>query len=220
LPISPLIRMQRFRRLDHMPLSATSLGDRGDDFFDTDNGYADVAARRLRRSGSQEIREVGMSSHTSQRPTNPALARLGAFVGTWQIEASVGGQTVGGTAHTTFAWLEDGAFLVQHADAEPDQSLPEDWAANSPFPVTTITGLDDATGTYTQLFADARGVFRVYHMTLQDGVWRIWREAPGFHQRFEAVFDDDGATITGRWEMSQDGTHWSPDFDVTYTKTD
>jgi hypothetical protein len=161
-----------------------------------------------------------VSSHTSQRPTNPAVSRLGALVGAWQMSATVGGQDIGGTAHTTFAWLEDGAFLVQHADAELDPSVPDEWAANSPVPVTTITGLDDAAGTYSQLYADGRGVFRIYQMTFEDGVWRLWREAPGFHQRFEAIFSDDGATITGRWESSRDGTEWSPDFEVTYTRSD
>ncbi len=34
--------------------------------------------------------------------------------------------------------------------------MSDEWAANSPFPVTTITGLDDTTGTYSQVFADAR----------------------------------------------------------------
>jgi hypothetical protein len=90
--------------------------------------------------------------------------------------------------------------------------------ANSPFPLATIIGLDDSTERFTMLYADARGVFRVYQMTLSDGVWKVWREAPGFHQRFTGTFSDDGATITAYWEGSRDGSNWEHDFDLTYTK--
>jgi len=69
------------------------------------------------------------------------------------------------------------------------------------------------------LCADARGVCRVYQMSLEDGVWKIWGQAgPGFYQRFEGSFSDDGTRITARWEGSKDGKSWTPDFSVTYTK--
>lgn len=154
-----------------------------------------------------------------QQPTlNHALKRLNALVGEWEMQASVGGQPMG-RGRTVFAWREGGAFLVQHADAEPAlPSTPPEWVANAPFPLTTIFGLDDATERGSMLYADARGVLRVYQMSLSDGVWKMWREAPGFFQRFTSAFSDDGKTITGRWEGSVDGAHWDPDFDVTYTK--
>jgi hypothetical protein len=146
------------------------------------------------------------------------LSPLEPFVGTWQLQASVGGEALGGTAHTTFGWLEDRAFLAQHANAEVDESWPEEWVANSPFPTTTIVGLDDADGSYTQLYADGRGVHRVYRMTFDGRVWKVWREAPGFNQRFTGTFSDDGTVITAAWEMSEDGETWTTDFEVTYTK--
>jgi hypothetical protein len=68
------------------------------------------------------------------------------------------------------------------------------------------------------LYADSRRVSRVYEMTLEDGVWRTWRAAPGFHQRFEGTFSPDGATITAAWEMSEDGTTGTKDFDITYRR--
>ena len=55
-------------------------------------------------------------------------------------------------------------------------------------------------------------------MSLEDGHWEIWREAPRFHQRFTGDFQDDGRTIKGRWEASEDGSTWEYDFDVTYSK--
>jgi hypothetical protein len=48
---------------------------------------------------------------------NPALAQFAAFVGEWQWQAAVGGQPIG-RGRTVFAWLERGAFLVEHSDAE------------------------------------------------------------------------------------------------------
>jgi hypothetical protein len=51
---------------------------------------------------------------------------------------------------------------------------------------------------FYMLYADARGVFRVYRMSLSDGVWKIGRDAPGFFQRFTGTFSADGNTITAR----------------------
>ncbi len=147
----------------------------------------------------------------------PPVERLGVFVGEWTMRAAVGGQEVG-RGRTEFRWIEGGAFLVQHAQAEPTESAPAEWEANSPFPLTTIIGLDDTTEHLCMLYADSRGVFRLYQMSVSDGVWRLWREAPGFFQRFAGTFGDDGNTIAGRWETSDDGTDWVPDFDVTYAK--
>jgi hypothetical protein len=153
-----------------------------------------------------------------QQPTrHPALKRLDALVGEWELASSVRGQPMG-RGRTAFEWLEGDAFLIQHADAEPSDDAPTEWVVNSPMPLTTIIGLDDSTERFCMLYADARAVFRVYQMSLSDGVWRAWRDAPGFFQRFTGTFSDDGKTITGRWEISRDGSSWEYDFDLTYTK--
>ena len=46
----------------------------------------------------------------------------------------------------------------------------------------------------------------------------MWRDTPGFSQRFEGNVSADGRTITAYWEKSFDGSQWEHDFDVTYTK--
>ncbi len=68
------------------------------------------------------------------------------------------------------------------------------------------------------LYADGRGVTRVYLSTLVGDTWTIRRAAPGFHQRYTGTFSDDRRTVTGRWEASPDGSTWTTDFDLTYTK--
>jgi hypothetical protein len=68
------------------------------------------------------------------------------------------------------------------------------------------------------LYFDSRAVSRIYQMSLSDGVWKLWREAPSFSQRFTGTFSDDGRIIRDRWEKSTDGSQWEHDFDLTYTK--
>jgi hypothetical protein len=157
------------------------------------------------------------NDHMQSNPT-PALRRLDALVGEWKVEISAGGQVMdGGTS--TFEWLEGGSFLAQRDVAAPfPPDAPPEWEANAPKHTTQIIGLDDASDTFYMLYADSRSVFRVYRMSLTDGVWKIWRDVPGFYQRFTGTFSDDGNTITGQYEFSSDGTNWSKDFDLTYRK--
>ncbi len=77
---------------------------------------------------------------------------------------------------------------------------------------------DEAATNYTVLYYDARSVSRVYAMSFLEHVWKMWRESPGFWQRFEGTVSQNGQTITACWEKSSDGTTWEHDFDVTYTK--
>ena len=81
-----------------------------------------------------------------------------------------------------------------------------------------IIGPDDAAETYCVLHYDSRGVSRIYQMSLSDGVWKVWRDFPGFSQRFIGTFSEDGNTITAAWEKSVDRSNWEHDFDLTYTK--
>jgi hypothetical protein len=83
---------------------------------------------------------------------------------------------------------------------------------------TWIVVGDDSSETYTALYHDSRGVARVYRMSFGAGGWRLWRDAPGFCQRFSATVADDGTTIRGAWEKSADGSNWEHDFDILYTR--
>jgi hypothetical protein len=147
---------------------------------------------------------------------NPALARLDVLIGRWTVRPKVDGL---GDAWTEFTWQDNGLFLRQFSDAPPPaDTAPEAWQANSPFPVTSLIGLDDATDEFTMLYADGRGVHRAYRMTFADGDWKIWRNAPEFHQRFFGTLSADGNTVDTRWEFSRDGTMWDLDFEMTYLR--
>jgi hypothetical protein len=81
-----------------------------------------------------------------------------------------------------------------------------------------LIGRDESTPNYSVLYYDNRKVSRVYEMSFSDGAWKMWRNSPGFSQRFEGKFSKDGNTITARWEKSSDGSTWEHDFDVVYTR--
>ncbi|MGP4088094.1 hypothetical protein [Streptomyces sp. KR55] len=150
-----------------------------------------------------------------RQPTpHSALRQLDVLVGEWDMWVGHDG----GPVRTEIAWLEGGVFLVQRADVGPGSALPAEWGAHAPFPTATVTGYDETAGDFTTLYADGRGVARTYRTSLSDGVWKQWRAAPDFHQRFTGTFSDGGNTITGGWEQSRDGELWTPDFDVTYTR--
>jgi hypothetical protein len=68
------------------------------------------------------------------------------------------------------------------------------------------------------LYSDERGVARIYQMSLEGGVWKMWRESPGFSQRMTGMLSSDGNTMTCHGELSRDGERWEHDLDVTYTR--
>ncbi len=155
-----------------------------------------------------------MSSRQT-KASNPSLQPLEVLAGSWDAEIRwspkthglVGGPpSVRGTSR--FEWIEDAHFLVQHQGAEG-------------FPVARwLMGRDETSGAYGVLYADGRGVSRVYEMSLRDRVWRIWRNAAGFNQRFEGLISANGRSIEGHWEQSSDGETWARDFDIDYLRND
>jgi hypothetical protein len=144
--------------------------------------------------------------------SNSALDELASLIGEWDIEImSMSFRTDPSAVvrgHSSFAWLEGGAFLIQHSEI-----------SDSDFPRSTaVMGPDDEAGTYRMLYYDNRGVSRIYRMTFSGGIWTLWRDYPGFHQRFHGTLSEDGGVITAYWEKSTDGSNWEKDFDLTYTK--
>jgi hypothetical protein len=87
-----------------------------------------------------------------------------------------------------------------------------------------LIGQDPASnGRYLQHYFDSRGVARVYQMTLDDGVWKLWRDEADFSpldfgQRYTGTISDEGQVIMGAWEICHDGKSWQHDFDLIYRK--
>ena len=73
--------------------------------------------------------------------------------------------------------------------------------------------------------ARSRGVARLYEMSIDGGVWKLWRESEDFSpldfaQRYEGRFSDDGNRITGRWEIRHQGEDWETDFELNYVRVE
>lgn len=149
---------------------------------------------------------------------HPTLEHLNALVGTWAAEAMhplLPDTTISGRA--TFEWLKGRQFVIwrSHFD-HPD--IPDS---------ISILGFDNAvepgevgtsTGPCTVHYFDSRGVHRLSHVEAKAGIWRIWRDWPGFSQRVTGTFSDDGNTIICKGELSVDDATWKPDLQVTYTR--
>ena len=138
-----------------------------------------------------------------------ARQRLEALVGEWTTAAGPPeGPAWPGGGRVTFSWIADGVpLLLQRWSVD----LPE-----APDGVAVI-GCDGKNDGYSQLYTDERDVQRLYAMSFDGTVWKLWRDGEPFAQRFTGTFSADGATISGRWEIDE-GDGWRTDFDVTYTR--
>ena len=149
-----------------------------------------------------------------------SLDALEQFVGEWSLVAAFkDAPPADAGARVTFEWLAGRKFLIERWEV-PVPEAPDGIA---------IIGVDpESEGDYLQHYFDSRGVARIYKMSFEDGVWKLWRDEPDFSpldfspldfsQRFTGTFSDDGETIAGRWEISHDGKTWEHDFDLTHTK--
>jgi hypothetical protein len=146
---------------------------------------------------------------------HPTLDQLTVLVGEWEIEAThrlMPGVVIRGRA--TFEWLKGEVFLIWRARYD----LPE-----SPDSIAILScdeegDLRNPDGGCAYLYSDERGVTRRYSFDAEPGIWRTWRDAPGFSQRFTGRFSDDGNTISGVSELCEDGTTWVEDMPTTYRR--
>jgi hypothetical protein len=150
-----------------------------------------------------------------ERPSS--LDRLDALIGQWEMEATFAAgyfgsgspAITGRSGRATFEWLDGKFFLAE-------RFVTEHPAAPSGIAIIGVSADPEA---FEQHYYDSRGVARVYQMSLDGGVWKLWREAPGFWQRYTGVISEDGTTITGAWEGSADGRDWKHDFALAYIKS-
>ncbi len=142
---------------------------------------------------------------------NPVLAGPAVLVGDWNMELSnasfLPNPTEPVKGHVSFEWLENGAFLVMRMGERTSRP----WAI-------WLISRDETHPNYQVLYYDDRQVSRIYEMSFANGVWKMWREAPDFWQRYEGQVSADGNTITAQWEKSNDGVQWEHDFDIRYTR--
>jgi hypothetical protein len=137
---------------------------------------------------------------------DPALDPFDALIGTWATEATHPLVDAVVPGSVTFEWLEGGHFLVQrwHNDHElfPDS--------------ISVIGAPEGGGGLVMESFDSRGVRRTYGVSLDDGVLRMWRDAPGFDQRYSATLRHDA--FQGLWRLARTPGDWQDDLKVTYRR--
>jgi hypothetical protein len=144
-----------------------------------------------------------------QPTAEDALKRLEPLLGEWALGASSrDGERWPGEGRASFEWHESRAHLIARSTVD---------VPGAPNTVSII-GCDAANGTYFQLYSDDRGVCRVYQMSIGDGEWKLWREGEPFPQRFTATISEAGEKVSGCWEKAEDGTNYTTDFYLTYTR--
>ncbi len=144
---------------------------------------------------------------------NPTLKNLEPLVGAWDMEITnarfLPNPTDAVQGQVSFEWIEGGDFLVMRQGKRAGRSPYAAW----------FFARDESADDYVALYCDDRRVSRIYRMRFAGGDWQLWREAPGFRQRFKGTVSEDGNTITASWEMSRDdGKTWEHDFDLTYRR--
>jgi hypothetical protein len=108
----------------------------------------------------------------------------------------------------TYEWLEGGHYIVQRS--HNDHEL-------FPDAICVIGAPEDGDGLVMEYF-DSRGVRRTYGISLDDGVLRMWRDAPGFDQRFSATLGAE--SFDGVNQLARTPGDWRDDLKVTYRRID
>jgi hypothetical protein len=138
---------------------------------------------------------------------DPALEPFDALIGSWATEATHPAFDAVVPGRITFEWLEGGHFLVVRARS--DHELFPDW-------IGVVGAPEGGDGLVLEYF-DSRGVRRTYGVSLDDAVLRMWRDAPGFDQRYSATLGHDA--FEGLWQLARTPGDWQDDLKVTYRRT-
>ena len=139
---------------------------------------------------------------------DPKLEPFDALVGTWATEAKHRKVDEVVTGSITYEWLEGGHFLIQRS--RNDHELFPD--------AICVIGAPEAGDGLVMEYFDSRGVRRSYRTSLDDGVLRIWRDTPGFDQRYSATIAPD--VYEGVFELAETPGDWQEDMRVTYRRRD
>jgi hypothetical protein len=152
------------------------------------------------------VRPLGRLRARTAAELPSSMQKLGPLVGTWSVN---------------IRWSEDSHRLVG-GPAEVVAKAKIDWLDRSGIlhyeigPSHWLIGQDKSDRGYTVLYSDERRVSRIYRMSFGRGLWRVWRDAPGFRQRFEGRLRGNGRRIEAFWDKAEGGGPWARDFDMTF----
>ncbi len=137
---------------------------------------------------------------------DPALEPFDALLGTWTTRSTHPAFDAAVSGTVTFEWLAGGRFLLMRSHQE-HESFPDSLG---------VIGTTELGDRLVLEYFDSRGVRRTYGASLDGGVLRFRRDAPGFDQRFAAELGRDA--FEGRWELAGSAGDWRDDLRVSYRR--
>ncbi|HET6505624.1 MAG TPA: hypothetical protein VFG42_02435 [Baekduia sp.] len=132
------------------------------------------------------------------------MTSFDTLIGHWSTESTHPKLDAAVTGHTTFEWLPGDRYLIQRAHND-HESFPDS---------ISVIGPRESGDSLLMEYFDSRGVRRTYDISCDAGTLHIWRDAPGFDQRYTAALDDE--SFTGLWQLAESPGAWHDDVAVSY----
>jgi hypothetical protein len=158
---------------------------------------------------TRKVKATKRPSRLSDTSTLPIQVRqLGRLVGSWEV---------------TISWSEATHKLVG-GPREVELPVEIKWVDIGPWiyyrfgPARWLIGGDEDSKEFAVLYTDDRPAPREYRMTLDGDTWRIWRDTPGFRQRFEGRLTNNDSRIVAHWDKCEDGKSWMLDFNLVFAR--
>jgi hypothetical protein len=130
---------------------------------------------------------------SAQTPSpDPALKRLGRFVGTWSMEGHlVGSSEKIITGRASYRWLPGGFFLEQHVEMD---------FMGMKIDSQELIGYDPETGTFpSTVYSNLSPTPLPYRWEVEDDRVTISVKYGPLDATFTGTFSDDGRTFSGSW---------------------
>jgi len=141
------------------------------------------------------------------RTKEPDSQNWQTLLGRWAIDAShpiLPADEIRG--EMTCEWLDGHRLLIQRSHYDHPKM---------PDAIAVFGVIDHQLSSH---YFDSRAVHRVFTVSFIGRTLRYVRNAAGFSQRFTLTVSNDGDTMTGRVELSRDGTTWENDLAITYQR--
>jgi hypothetical protein len=113
------------------------------------------------------------------------------------------------TGRVRFEWLAGERLLIQRAETEHPE-----------FPDSIcVIGVMDGDSDLSMQYFDSPGVHRLYRIGFDGAELRMWRDPPGFAQRFTARLGTDSSTLEGFWELDEENQGFRDDLAIMYRRS-
>lgn len=137
---------------------------------------------------------------------DPALRRLDILIGNWKQEGHFTAEPTTKIMGTqSYEWMEGGFFLLSK------------WSSGFSGYMNgglLIIGYHSPSEDFLMHYFDHEGSIRRYTMTLNEGVLKIIGET----ERYTGAISEDGKSITGFWEQTDNGKQWKILYESKFTK--